>query len=51
MQADGHGEFMGTLMGLIDSVEFFVLGEPTPEHAEALASVPGAQFYTELASK
>jgi len=35
----------------IDSIEFFVLGEPTPEHAEALANVPGAQFYTELASK
>jgi len=51
MQADGHGEFMGTLMGLIDSIEFFVLGEPTPEHAEALANVPGAQFYTLLASK
>lgn len=50
MQADGHGEFMGTLMGLIDSLEFFVLGEPTPEHAEALANVPGAQFYSELAS-
>ncbi|HUS43561.1 MAG TPA: antibiotic biosynthesis monooxygenase family protein [Ilumatobacteraceae bacterium] len=51
IQADGHGEFMGTPMGLIDSVEFFVLGEPTPEHAEALASVPGAQFYTKLASR
>jgi hypothetical protein len=36
---------------LIDSLEFFVLGEPTAEHAEALASVPGAQFYSELASK
>jgi quinol monooxygenase YgiN len=51
MQADGHGDFMGSLMALIDSVEFSVLGEPTAEHAEALASVPGAQFYTELASK
>lgn len=51
MQADGHGEFMGSLMALIDSVEFVVLGEPTAEHAEALAAVPGAQFYTELASK
>jgi quinol monooxygenase YgiN len=51
MQADGHGELMGNLMALIDSLEFFVLGEPTAEHAEALASVPGAQFYSELASK
>ena len=51
MQADGHGELMGSLMALIDSLEFFVLGEPTDEHAEALASVPGAQFYSELASK
>ena len=42
---------MGTLMGLIDSVEFYVLGNPTPEHAEALANVPGAQFYSEFASK
>ena len=50
MQADGHGELMGSLMALIDSLEFFVLGEPTAEHA-ALASVPGAQFYSELASK
>ena len=51
MQANGHGELMGSLMALIDSLEFFVLGEPTAEHAEALASVPGAQFYSELASK
>ena len=51
MQADGHGEFMGSLMALIDSVEFVVLGEPTAEHAEALSAVPGAQFYSELASK
>jgi quinol monooxygenase YgiN len=51
MQADGHGERMGSLMALIDSLEFFVLGQPTAEHAEALASVPGAQFYSELASK
>jgi quinol monooxygenase YgiN len=51
IQADGHGELMGSLMALIDSVEFSVLGEPTPEHARALASVPGAQFYTELASR
>lgn len=50
MQADGHGEFMGGLMALIDSVEFVVLGEPTPERAAALASVPGAQFFTEVAS-
>jgi quinol monooxygenase YgiN len=51
MQADGHGELMGGLMALIDSLEFFVLGEPTAEHAAALAAVPGAQFYSELASK
>ncbi len=51
MQADGHGQFMGSLMALIDSLEFYVLGEPTAEHAEALAAVPGAQFYSELASK
>jgi quinol monooxygenase YgiN len=51
MQAEGHGELMGSLMALIDSLEFFVLGTPTAEHAEALAAVPGAQFYTELASK
>jgi quinol monooxygenase YgiN len=51
MQADGHGELMGGLMALIDSLEFFVLGTPTAEHAEALAAVPGAQFYSELASK
>jgi quinol monooxygenase YgiN len=50
MQADGHGEFMGSLMALIDSVEFVVLGEPTEEHIAALASVPGAQFFTEVAS-
>lgn len=50
MQADGHGAFMGRLMALIDGMEFYVLGEPTAEHAAALASVPGAQFYTELAS-
>jgi quinol monooxygenase YgiN len=51
MQADGHGELMGSLMALIDSLEFFVLGEPTAEHVEALASVPGGQFYSELARK
>jgi quinol monooxygenase YgiN len=51
MQADGHGQFMGSLMSLIDSLEFYVLGEPTAEHADALAAVPGAQFYSELASK
>jgi len=51
MQADGHRELMGSLMALIDSLEFFVLGEPNAEHAEALAAVPGAQFYSELASK
>jgi quinol monooxygenase YgiN len=49
MQADGHGELMGGLMALIDSLEFVVLGEPTAEHAAALAAVPGAQFYSELA--
>lgn len=51
MHADGHGEFMGSLMALIDSVEFVVLGQPTAEHAKALGAVPGAQFYAELASK
>ena len=51
MRADGHGELMGSLMALIESLEFVVLGEPTAEHAEALASVTGAQFYSELASK
>jgi quinol monooxygenase YgiN len=51
MQAEGHGEFMGGLMTLIDSLEFYVLGEPTAEHAEAPAAIPGAQFYSELASK
>ena len=51
MQADGHGELMGSLMARVDSLEFFVLGTPTVEHAEALAAVPGAQFYSELASK
>lgn len=51
MQANGHGERMSSLMALIDSLEFFVLDEPTAEHAEALASVPGAQFYAELVSK
>jgi quinol monooxygenase YgiN len=50
MQADGHSEFMGSLLALIDSIEFFVLGQPTAEHAEALAAVPGAQFYSEIAS-
>jgi quinol monooxygenase YgiN len=50
MQADGHGEFMGRLMARIDSVEFYVLGEPTPEHAAALANVPGAHFYSEVAT-
>jgi quinol monooxygenase YgiN len=50
MQADGHGELMGSLMALIDSIEFVVLGEPTPEHVAGLSSVPGAQFFSELAS-
>ncbi len=48
MGAEGHGELMGSLMALIGSLEFFVLAEPTAEHAEALAAVPGAQFYSEL---
>jgi hypothetical protein len=51
MQGDGHGEFMGKLMAMIDGLEFYVLGQPTAEHAAALAGVPGAQFYSELASK
>lgn len=50
MQADGFGELMGGLMALFDSVEFVVLGEPTPEHTAALSSIPGAQFYSEFAS-
>jgi quinol monooxygenase YgiN len=50
MQAEGFGEYMGKLMALFDSVEFAVLGEPTPEHAAALSSIPGAQFYSEIAS-
>ena len=51
MQAEGHGEMMGRLMALIGSMEFYVLGEPTAEHAEMLSAVPGVQFYSELASK
>jgi quinol monooxygenase YgiN len=51
MQAEGHGEMMGSLMALIGSIEFYVLGEPTAEHAAMLSAVPGAQFYSELASK
>lgn len=51
MQAEGHEEMMGSLMALIGSIEFYVLGEPTAEHAEMLRAVPGAQFYSELASK
>jgi hypothetical protein len=39
-----------SMMALIDSLEFVVLGEPTPEHAAPLSSVPGAQFYSEVAS-
>jgi quinol monooxygenase YgiN len=50
MGADGNGELMGSLMGLIDSLEFYVLGEPTAEHAEALAGIPGAHFTSALAS-
>lgn len=51
MQAEGHEEMMGSLMALIGSIEFYVLGEPTAEHAEMLSAVPGARFYSELASK
>lgn len=50
MQADGHAEFMGRLMALVDSVDFVVLGEPTPEHAAALSGVPGGQLFSEVAS-
>jgi quinol monooxygenase YgiN len=50
MQADGHGEFMGRLMSKVDSLEFYVLGEPTLDHAAALSNVPGAQFFSEIAS-
>jgi quinol monooxygenase YgiN len=50
MGADGHGELMGALMALIDSLEFFVLGRPTPEHRAALSRIPGAQFHSEVAS-
>ena len=51
MQVEGHGDMMASLMALIGSMEFYVLGEPTAEHAEMLSAVPGAQFYSELASK
>lgn len=51
MQAEGHGEMMGSLMALIGSIEFYVLGEPTADHAAMLSAVPGAQFYSELANK
>ena len=50
MQADGHDEMMGSLMALIDSIEFVVLGAPTPEHIAALSNVPGAQLFSEVAS-
>jgi quinol monooxygenase YgiN len=50
MQAEGHGELMGSIMALISSIEFDVLGESTPEHAEALSAIPGAQFDSEIAS-
>lgn len=50
MQAEGHGEFMGRLMALIDTVEFAVLGDPTPEHVAALSNVPGAQFFSAVAN-
>ena len=51
MHEEGHGDLMGRLMALLGSIEFFVLGEPTAEHAEALTSIPGAKFYSEIASK
>lgn len=51
MQAEGHGELMGGIMALIGSIEFYVLGEPTSEHAEALSAIPGAQFYSEIAQR
>lgn len=51
MQRDGHGEFMGALMGMVDSLEFHILGEPSAELAEAVKSVPGAHFYAEIANK
>lgn len=51
MQAEGHGEMMGKLMALIGSIEFHVLGQPTAEHAAMFSAVPGAKFYSELASK
>jgi quinol monooxygenase YgiN len=51
MHAEGHGDMMASLMALIGSLEFYVLGEPTAEHAAMLSAVPGAQFYSELASK
>lgn len=41
MSADGFGEYMGSLMALVDSAEFVVLGEPAPEHAAALSTIPG----------
>jgi quinol monooxygenase YgiN len=49
MHADGHAEFMGALMPLFDSMEFVVLGEPTPELVAALSNVPGAQYFDEVA--
>lgn len=49
MGADGHGELMSALMALIDSLEYFVLGSPTPEHLTALSRVPGARFHAEVA--
>jgi len=51
MQAEGHGEFTGNLMALIDGLDFYVLGEPTAEHREAVSGVPGAQFHELLATK
>lgn len=50
MGAPGHLELLGTLMALVDSIEFFVLGSPTPEHLAALSRFPGGQFHSEVAS-
>jgi quinol monooxygenase YgiN len=51
MGTEGHGELMSSFMGLIDALEFFVLGEPSTEHREALAGIPGAHFTSALASR
>lgn len=41
---------MASRMSLVDSMEFFVLGEPTAEHAEAPAAIRGVQYYSQIAS-